>query len=184
MKLLQSFYALVFILVAQYNGPIYAQNNLKIVFIRHGEKPKDGDNLSCKGLNRAMLLPKVLYEKIGVPDYTYVPVLEMKKGTKHARMLQTIVPFAVKYNLKINSHFANKDTLEIANDIKQKQGTVLVVWEHHALSGIVHALGLNDLGLLWDDNDYDSMWIVEFKNGQPYLAKDKEGLEPKDDCMF
>jgi len=184
MKLITSIFVIAFIIVAQCNSILYAQNNLKILFIRHGEKPKDGDNLSCKGLNRAMLLPKVLHEKIGVPDYTYVPVLEMKKGTKHARMLQTIVPFAVKYNLKINSQFANKDTLEIAHDMKQKQGTILVVWEHHALSGIVHALGINEPGIIWDDNDYDSIWIVEYKNGIPYLVKDKEGLDPKDDCAF
>jgi hypothetical protein len=161
-----------------------AQNNLKVVFIRHGEKPKDGDNLNCKGLNRSLLLPKVLHDKYGVPDFTYVPVLEMKKGTKHARMMETIVPFAVKYNLKLNSKYANKDTVEIAKDIKEKKGIVLVVWEHHALSGIVHALGITDPALKWDDEDFDSIWIVDFKNGVPTLSYDKEGLSPSDDCNF
>jgi len=31
-----------------------AGGGLKIVIIRHGEKPDNGDNLNCQGLNRAM----------------------------------------------------------------------------------------------------------------------------------
>ena len=41
-----------------------ADKNLKVVIIRHGEKPADksegGDNLSCQGQNRALQLPAVL----------------------------------------------------------------------------------------------------------------------------
>ena len=33
---------------------------LRVVIIRHGEKPEEGDNLSCAGLNRALALPAVL----------------------------------------------------------------------------------------------------------------------------
>ncbi len=163
-------------------SPVFSQTDLKVVFIRHGEKPEKGDNLTCKGLNRALQLPKVLHDKFGVPDYTYVPVLEMKKGTKHARMFETATPMAVKYNLVLNSKYANKDTLQIAKDIKAKKGTVLVVWEHHAISGIVHALGIKDPALKWDDNDFDSIWIITFKDGKAILTKDKEGLSPSDEC--
>ena len=82
-------------------------NNLKIVIIRHGEKPVEqsdgGDNLSCQGQNRALQLASVLYQRIGKPDYTYVPALGMDKSTSHSRMFQTVTPFAVKYDLTINS---------------------------------------------------------------------------------
>ena len=37
--------------VGDRNSP---SNNLKVVIIRHGEKPKDGDNLSCQGQSRAV----------------------------------------------------------------------------------------------------------------------------------
>ena len=44
-----------------------ADKNLKVVIIRHGEKPADkadgGDNLSCQGQNRALQLPAVLIKK-------------------------------------------------------------------------------------------------------------------------
>jgi len=47
---------------------IAQSKNLKLIFIRHGEKPADGDNLSCVGLNRALKLPEVLKAKFGIPD--------------------------------------------------------------------------------------------------------------------
>src|SRR5690348_18431569 len=77
--------------------------DLQVVIIRHGEKPENGDNLSCRGQNRARALPAVLMRKFGKPDYTYVPSLKMGESTKHARMFQTVTPFAVQQNLTIDS---------------------------------------------------------------------------------
>lgn len=42
------------------------KKELKVVIIRHGENPDNGDNLNCQGLNRAMALPKVLAAKFGI----------------------------------------------------------------------------------------------------------------------
>ena len=157
---------------------------LKIIIIRHGEKPSPGDNLSCKGLNRALRLPKVLYSKFGVPDYVYVPSLSMDVETKHARMFETIVPFAVKYNLDINSSHPQKDYDQVAADIKGKKGIVLMIWEHKAISPLVAALGVKDTTLAWPDDDYDSIWIVNITNGIATMSQDKEGIDPRDTCPF
>ena len=81
-------------------------NNLKVVIIRHGEKPKNGDNLSCQGQNRALQLAAVLHTKLNIPNYIYVPALKSDDATKHSRMFQTISPFAIKYNLPINSKYS------------------------------------------------------------------------------
>lgn len=157
--------------------------DLKVYIIRHGEKPKEGDNLTCKGLNRSLQLPAVLKNKMGIPDYILVPSLSAKEKTKHARMFETVVPFAVKYNLSINSSHANEDYDDIAHDVLSKKGIVLMVWEHKALTGIIKALGVKQ-ELHWADDDFDSMWIVTIANGQATLKLDKEGLHPKDDCTF
>lgn len=159
----------------------FAQSDLKIVMIRHGEKPFEGDNLTCKGLNRALQLPKVLHAKFGVPNYTYVPKLSNKAETKHARMFETVTPMAVKYNLNINSQFDKDDAEHVAADILTKKGTVLMVWEHHALTDIVRALGVKDKKL-WNDNDFDSIWIITFKDGVATMTTDTEGLSPSDEC--
>jgi hypothetical protein len=160
------------------------KTTLKIVFIRHGEKPKSGDNLSCEGMNRALQLPKVLHHKFGVPAYNYIPTVGSGKSTSQSRMFQTISPFAIKYNLKLNSSFNEKDSTGVAQDLKTRTGTVLVVWEHTAIAPIVRALGVNNPGLKWPGDDFDSIWIVKIKKGVATFSKDKEGIHPGKDCPF
>jgi hypothetical protein len=158
--------------------------NLKIVIIRHAEKPLKGDNLNCQGLNRSVVLPKMITAKFGVPDFTYVPKMGHDSSTRHSRMFQTIIPLAVKYNLIINSRFAEKDSAELATDIKSRSGTVLVIWEHRAITPIVRALGLQDFMQIWGDDDYDSIWIIRFQKGIAKISFDKEGLHPAEACRF
>ncbi|EHQ26261.1 histidine phosphatase family protein [Mucilaginibacter paludis] len=157
---------------------------LKIVIIRHGEKPPQGDNLNCQGLNRAMQLPAVIYAKFGIPDYVYVPELGLGESTQHARMFQTVLPLAAKYNLTVNTVHQERDSVQVAADFKAKKGTILMVWEHKAIASIVRSLGVDDKNLRWPDSDFDSIWIITFPKGVPTLTKDKQGLKPSADCHF
>jgi hypothetical protein len=159
-------------------------NDLKIVFIRHAEKPLKGDNLTCEGLNRSLKLPAVITAKFGIPAFIFVPGLGLGEATKHARMFQTIVPLAAKYNLTINSSRTEKDSLGMAADIKSRSGVVLVAWEHGGIAPIARALGVKESGLKWPDDDYDSIWIVTFDNGVAVLTKDKEGIVAAKGCDF
>src|SRR5690242_16693594 len=87
-----------FIILCLTNG-CSAQTGLqRVVIIRHAEKPDKGDNLSCKGFNRAVQLPAVLYNKFKVPDKIFVSSVGNGKSANQLRMLQTVTPFAVKYN--------------------------------------------------------------------------------------
>lgn len=158
------------------------EDNLKVVIIRHGEKPNDGDNLSCQGQNRALQLPTVLYNKFGRPDQVYVPSLGLGPSTKHARMFQTVSPFAIKYNLTVNSQFDEKDYQNVATEVLNKTGTVLLVWEHSAIHHLAKKLGVKN-SPDWDDDDFDSIWIITFAEGIPSLSVDNEGLQPSEDCQ-
>lgn len=160
-----------------------AQQNsgTRIIIIRHGEKPDKGDNLSCKGFNRALQLADVLPRKFGVPDRIYTPAPNLGGSTSAVRMYQTIMPFAIKYNLKVNTKYDVKDEKGIAEAVKKQSGTVLLVWEHKAISKILKALGIQEK-MDWDDNDFDSIWIVTIQNGVAKLSKDKEGITPTAEC--
>jgi hypothetical protein len=158
--------------------------NLKLIFIRHAEKPADGDNLSCMGLNRALKLPEVLKAKFGLPDHVYVPALHLGKSTPRGRMFQTVSPFAIKYNLTINSSFEEEDAAGLTSELAGKKGTILIVWEHSKIKPIIKALGLTVKGLQWPDDDFDSIWIVTYKKRVPVLTMDKEGISPAADCSF
>lgn len=153
----------------------------KIIIIRHGEKPGDGDNLSCKGLNRALALPQVLYSKFGLPSAVFVPSINGGKKTSTARMYQTVVPFAVKYNLTVNSKFDVDDAEGLAGALKQIEGTSLVVWEHKNINDIAKALGVQQK-LKWESDDFDGIWIVTLDANGATVTMDKEGLSPKDAC--
>jgi hypothetical protein len=157
--------------------------NLKVVIIRHAEKAKDGDNLSCQGQNRALQLASVLYQKINKPDFTYVPALKLDKATKHSRMFQTVTPFAVKYDLTINSKYAGDDYEDIAKSVLKKDGTVLMVWSHSEIANLAKALGADDVRE-WDDEDFDTIWTITYNNGEAKLALDQEGLNPSTACNF
>ncbi|HVU94047.1 MAG TPA: hypothetical protein VHE34_02445 [Puia sp.] len=157
-------------------------SDLRVVLIRHAEKPAKGYNLTCQGMNRSLELVPVLYSRFGLPAAIYVPALGQGDTTKHSRMFETIVPFASKYNLLISTAFGEDDTTALAGAIKALRGTVFVVWEHSRLPAIARCLGVRDERLHWRDEDYDSLWIVRWVNGEAVLVKDKEGLHPGEAC--
>ncbi len=158
--------------------------HLKIVLIRHAEKPDDGDNLSCKGLNRSLALPGVLYPRFGRPDYTYVAKVSAGSSAGHVRMLETIMPFAVKYDLSISDKYDEDDVAGLAKDILKREGTVLVVWDHARLESVARALGVVSTTLTWSPDDYDGIWVITFSKGIAQLDKQREGLTPATACPF
>jgi hypothetical protein len=155
---------------------------LRVVLIRHAEKPEEGYTLNCQGINRARELPNVLYSKIGLPHVIYVPSFTQSDTTKHARMYQTIVPFSSKYNLPIYNKYKVNDIDGVSRAILKQNGTVLVVWEHKGLVDIAKQLGVEEK-LHWKDGDFDSIWIITFsKKGKARLTVDHEGLHPSTEC--
>lgn len=164
--------------------PQNSGGDLRIIIMRHAEKPATGDNLSCKGFNRAMMLPAMLVKRFGVPAYVYVPSPSTGKATKSSRMLQTVWPLATKYNLTVNSKFNVDDAHALAKNINTKTGTVLVVWEHNAIRKIISALGVKAGKLKWQGDDYDSLWIVTIHNGKVTLSQTTQGINAPDGCKF
>jgi len=156
---------------------------LKLVFIRHAEKPIEGNNLSCQGINRSLKLPTVLFEKFGRPQRLLVPSVDLGVTTTTARMFQTITPFAIKYNISINTKFLVEEKKKVAKYLMKRKGTVIITWEHNMIPKIVQTLGIKE-DLEWPGEDYDSIWVVTFCNGKAELVKDKQGLKPKDICRF
>ncbi len=158
-------------------------NGLKVVIVRHGEKPTAGDHLSCQGENRARQLSAVLYDKFNKPNYTYVPSLSLGASTGHARMFETVAPFAIRHNLTVNSKFDENNYKDVAADVQKKTGTVLLVWEHSAIPPLAKQLGVIN-PLEWKDSDFDSIWIITYPKGVASLSVDKEGLNPSHECSL
>jgi hypothetical protein len=173
-----------FILLMVGCGRASSQNSqLRLVFIRHAERPDNGDNLTCRGLNRSLLLPGVLFKKFGKATAIYVPSIKNGTTTKRGRMLQTISPYAIKYGLSINSAYEENDAKGLSASLVEGKGTILIVWEHRNIAPILRQLGIRD-ELKWPADDFDSIWIVTFRNGKAVFFEDKENLRPAPDCPF
>ena len=158
-------------------------NDLTVVVIRHGEKPLNNHNLSCKGLNRALQLPDVLNKKFPKFDHTFVPSLKNGEHTSHARMFQTVTPLAIKNKLEINSRFGGRNHDGIAKDILSRTGTILLVWKHSKIQNIAHNLGVANPPK-WSKEDFDSIWVISFENGKASLEIDKLGITPSVNCNY
>jgi hypothetical protein len=169
---------------------LLAQTNvaLKVVIIRHGEKPDSGDNLSCQGQYRALKLADVLTKQIGKPDFTYVPTIGTGKShTTSVRMFQTVSPFAIKHNLIVNSTFKETKVTAAAADVLTRRGLVLMVWEHGNIPPLAKALGVpaSQVPSKWKGHDFDSIWTVAFEQTATgdlqflsFNTKGKEGIVP------
>ncbi|OQP42743.1 histidine phosphatase family protein [Niastella yeongjuensis] len=179
-NLFKSIFAVILTITACNNS--FAQNLQKVVIIRHAEKPEEGDNLSCKGFNRALQLPAVLYAKYKTPDKIFVPSMGNGKNANHLRMFETITPFAIKYNIGINSKYDVDEVKDMAQAILKTKSYALVVWEHDKIDNLVKALGADAKGMKWSGDDFDSIWIITIKNGKATVSTDKENLNPANDC--
>ncbi len=182
MRLIKNLLLLLSVFYFCCNAFSQTADNKKIIIIRHGEKADEGGNLSCRGLNRALGLSAVLYAKYKLPNHIFVPAIKNGKSTNQSRMYQTIVPFAVKYNLNIDTRYNVEEPKALADAIMKIPGYVLVVWEHNQIPNIAHALGIKEKNLKWKDSDFDSIWIITFKSGSSVLTVDNENLHPATTC--
>lgn len=159
-------------------------DDLKVVIIRHAEKPDEGNNLSCQGFNRSVELAEVLHRLYGKFDEVYAAQPNVGSKTTSARMFQTISPYAIKYDISVNTEFKSGDVKELAKDLEQQTGTVLVVWEHSTIARLVRELGIRKEELKWPDDDYDTIWTVTFSGKKPKLSVGSEGLSPQSKCTY
>lgn len=172
-----------------------------IVFVRHGEKPdKEFGQLNCQGLNRALALPRVLTAKFGKPNYIFAPAPKRRSATEgsdfnYIRPLATIEPTAIELGVPVNTDFSYTDIDGLRSELtsqKYRKALIFVAWEHHELESAVKQL-VGQFGgdpkevPKWDDKDFDSIYIVRVKNGQPAksvsFTRDREGLDNlRTDC--
>src|SRR5271154_1866439 len=138
MKILLSMLLLGSVISVRGDGP--AESVETIVCVRHGEKPKAGlGQLTCRGLNRALALPKVLLAKFGKPDFVFAPNPAQKSDHDryyYVRPLMTIEPTAVRCGLPVNTQFGYKDIKGLENELQKtdyRKATVFVAWEHYYL---------------------------------------------------
>jgi hypothetical protein len=171
-----------------------------IVCIRHGEKPPAGlGQLTCRGLNRALALPKVLLGKYGSPQFVFAPNPTPKadkgKNYNYVRPLMTIEPTAIRCGLPVNTEFGYQEISGLEKKLEMPEyqnATIFVAWEHDLLDQFVKDLVKTHGGDAaqvpqWPGKDYDSIFLVKItRSGGTQTVSftvDHEGLDNlSDDC--
>jgi hypothetical protein len=195
MKLSLSLLLMGWVICARADGPVVET----IVCLRHGEKPRAGlGQLTCRGLNRALALPKVLLAKYGTPDFVFAPNPSQKSegGTySYIRPLMTIEPTAVRCGLPVNTQFGYKEIKGLESELQKpeyRKATVFVAWEHALLDSfakeVVGAHGGDPAQVpAWAPSDFDSIFLIKITHGADRdtvaFSIDHEGLNDlSDDC--
>lgn len=142
---------------------------VKILIIRHGEKPgdpakdspDDGPDLSPRGFERAAVLAVYVPHKFGRPDFLFAT-----HESKHSnRPVETITPLAQALGIKPNPKHHNKDFQKVADDIlrnaKYAGKLVLICWHHSNIPKLAKALGGSAPQDPWPDSVFDRVWSLE-----------------------
>lgn len=145
-----------------------------IIAIRHGEKPAGGlGQLTCKGLNRALALPKVLIPRFGRPDAIYAPdpADQVSDGSNnqysYVRPLITIEPMAIELGMPVNAQIGFTDIAKLQSALTAPpyaNALIFVAWEHVMLNRfaqqILKSYG-DDPSIVpeWPNGDYDRIYI-------------------------
>ena len=166
-----------------------------IVFIRHGEKPKEEiGQINCQGLNRSLKLKKALTTKFGTPNFIFAPnpskkVEKLGKSHYYIRPLATIEPTAIELNLPVNTEYGYQEVSGVSNellDTKYENSLIFIAWEHKKLVDIAQEIYSRAEGKKmeipqWDSADFDSIYILKITTDEKnkktaVFSQDKQGL--------
>jgi hypothetical protein len=175
---------------------LFAQET--IVAVRHGEKPPDGlGQLTCKGLNRGLALPKILVPRYGKPDAIFAPdpAIEVNDGMKggkkeysYVRPLVTIEPTAIALGMPVNTQIGFTDIWRLQSELTapaNSKALIFVAWEHEMLNEFAKQMLRRygkDPSVVpdWPNDDYDRIYVFKIaqSGGKSELAfkVDQENL--------
>ncbi|HXM25328.1 MAG TPA: hypothetical protein VN957_04850 [Chthoniobacterales bacterium] len=163
------FFAFALILVAHaQDGP----NDSVVLIIRHAEDADSGHGVSPLGEKRAEAY-KNYFLNFAVDSRRLEPdvVFAAKDSKKSHRPRLTVEPFAKAAKLKIDTRFGNKQSAELATNLRaNRQGKVILIcWRHGNISALLRALGAKPKSLLpqgrWPDAVYDWVILLSYDQG-------------------
>jgi hypothetical protein len=136
-----------------------------VLIIRHAEDGGTGRDLAPRGHERAEAY-KNYFLNFTVDSKRLEPtvIFAAKDSKQSHRPRLTVEPFAKAANLRIDAHFGNNQSAELAADLRatQQGKRVLICWRHPYVPDLLRALGAKPEDLLprgkWPGTVYD--WVI------------------------
>ena len=140
-----------------------------ILLLRHGEEPADRPNpdLSGDGQKRAERLAKFIPKEFGKPGSIFAAA----PSSSSVRCYLTMRPLAAALNATVDTSFKGEDFAPLAfkllGDPTLRNELVVVCWTHNELPTLAAYLNVSrkDFPTRWPDEDYDSLFVLSYKNG-------------------
>jgi hypothetical protein len=142
------------------------------------EPPTSLGQLTCKGLNRALALPKVLIPRYGKPDRIYAPDPGRRIGRlgnlsySYVRPLMTIEPTAIQLEMPVNALIGFKNVGQLKKELlapENENSVIYLAWEHIYLNEfakrLLKAYG-KDPSVVpdWPNDEYDRIYVFRIKD--------------------
>jgi hypothetical protein len=149
-------------------------NNATVLIIRHAEDADSGDGMSPLGQERAEAY-KNYFLNFTVDSKRREPtvIFAAKDSKKSHRPRLTMEPFAKAANIKIDMHFGNDQSADLAADLRANQQgkVILICWRHPYIPALLQALGANPESFLpkgkWPGAVFDWVILLSFdQNGR------------------
>ena len=136
-----------------------------VLIIRHAEDGGTGRDLAPRGHERAEAY-KNYFLNFTVDSKRLEPnaIFAAKDSKQSHRPRLTVEPFAKAAKLKIDAHFGNNQSTELAADLRanHQEKVVLICWRHGNIPPLLRALGAKPEDLLprgkWPNSVYD--WVI------------------------
>lgn len=158
--------------------PFAAPVDLRVLLIRHAEKPVPGEaegvdehghaseeSLTPRGWQRAGALVGLFGPGGGfVPDIVYAT--GVGPGSTSLRSVQTATPVAQARGVPLVTRYLKDELDALCADVLGRRGCVLVVWEHKRMAELARRLTGGAAALPpWPRDCFDRMWILEREAG-------------------
>lgn len=150
-----------------------------VLIIRHAENGAPDRGLTPRGQARAEAY-KNYFQNLTVDSKRLEPnvIFAAKDSRQSHRPRLTVEPFAKAAKLRIDAHFGNNQSTDLAADLhaNQQGKVILICWRHENIPALLRALGASPEDLLprgkWPNSVYD--WVI-------LLSYDRDGhLIPAD----
>ena len=161
----------------------------EVIIIRHGEKPDEpkAQHLSRRGEERAKALvgfftknPTATQNGLPVALFASEPT---PKGAGQ-RPRETLQPLAKELHLPLQTPFASKDYVKLAEYILKSSKcdgkTVVICWVHEHMPALAVALGVTPEPPKWKEQVYDEAYVITYPNGTAHLKIVPEKILPGD----
>ncbi len=161
-------------------------NAIKIMVIRHAEKPADSglfygvlttgeqnrESLIVQGWERAGALACFFAPTNGIlqnsdlakPQFLYASGIG--KHSNSLRPQETVTPLSAKLGLNININYLKGQETALVKNALTCDGVVLICWEHQNIPTIANQILGNTTTApqSWPGNRFDLVWVFDFNS--------------------